>query len=90
MSTEFPDKQSALAMACYYAGVSIEALEGVVPTKQERESVFGKDRNEVADVAERYTIKNANGEDVSFLIGAFRKGYDLWLISDDGVSAMRV
>ena len=82
MTTKFDTKQDAIRTACIFAGVDIEAMEGVIPKKDVEYSpldIKHKYPNEI----EIYTIKNKNGDDAQFAIGKFRDGFDLWLLADD-------
>jgi hypothetical protein len=88
MTTEYDTKEQALLMACAYAGVGTDALNGVKPEINQEYSPLDLNHEHPNDV-EVYTIKNKNGEDMSFAIGRFRKGFDLWLIAKNGMM-MRV
>jgi hypothetical protein len=88
MTTEFDTKQSALSTACRYVGVGIEALVGVTPKKEVKYSPLDS-KYEYPEEVEIYTIKNKKGIDASFAVGKFRNGFDLWLITEDGMM-MRV
>lgn len=84
MSTRFDSKEQALAIACTYAGVKESVLEGVVP---EREQMYHPldDEHKYPEEIEIYTFKNKDGEDVSFGVGKFRDGADLWIITKNGL-----
>jgi hypothetical protein len=88
MTTEYDTKEQALVMACTYAGVGMEALNGIKPKIDQEYSPLDSNHEYPKDV-EVYTIKNKHGEDISFAIGRFRKGIDLWLIAKNGMM-MRV
>jgi hypothetical protein len=84
VTTFFDSKENALAMACVYTGVTKTALEGIVP---EREIMYHPldDEHKYPEEIEIYTFKNKDGEDVSFGIGEFRNGVDLWVIAKNGM-----
>jgi hypothetical protein len=83
MSTEFDSKQSALYMACVYAGVGVEALDGVTPVVEKKYHPLDDEHLYPQDV-EVYTIKNRDGADTTFAVGKFRGGFDLWFVAENG------
>lgn len=95
MTTDFPDKRSALATGCYYAGLKTkEEIDVVLDNIESTETrimagMFGDVKE--GDV---FTFKNCNGKEVSVVITEAggddifhkgREGYHLWLLADDGM-----
>jgi hypothetical protein len=85
MTTEFDTKDEAMEAACAYLSIDIKSLNGVIPGIDEMCNPLDFN-HEFAKKIERYDVKNKDGKDVSFAIGNFRDGYDVWLISETGMS----
>jgi len=85
MTTQFDSKDDAKSTASSYLNFDIKNLDGIIPEKDQMVNPLDFERRFPKEI-EVYTIKNKDGTEVSFAIGKFRDGYDLWLMSESGMS----
>ena len=87
MTTQFETFEGAKKYGAFCAGVDI----GTMMTEDPDLKVCGAGGFLEPDLQQRgFRFKNAKGEEVGIVIGPFRDGYDLWLISLDGGMSVRV
>jgi hypothetical protein len=85
MTTKFDSKEDVKDMASSYLNFDIKNLDGIVPEKSNMFNPLDFEREHPEEI-EIYTVKNRDDKEVSFAIGNYRDGYDLWLMSESGVS----
>lgn len=83
MTTKFESIDDALHMGAFYAGhATLDAQKKALSRAKPKPGEIDWPHDKSVQL---YCIKNAHGEKVTLGVGEFRDGYDLWLISPEGI-----
>lgn len=84
MTTQFNSKEEAIGAACAYAGVKRTVVDGIIPKKDVMYNPLDVEHKYPSNI-EIYTVENKDGKNFEFAIGKYRDGFDLWLITNNGM-----